>query len=95
MDSDIADMHSTVASNVRAIETGLPANPTQLFEWAVLGNGTLYTAQIPIGPNGAVVTGGIDEQARQVFENLRQTLSAVGASHRDVAQILIYVRDRA
>ncbi|CAN7364567.1 RidA family protein [Caballeronia sp. LjRoot29] len=94
MDSDTTDMHSTVASNVRAIETGLPASPTQLFEWAVLGNGTLYTAQIPIGPDGAVVTGGIDEQARQVFENLRQTLSAAGASHRDVAQILIYVTDR-
>jgi 2-iminobutanoate/2-iminopropanoate deaminase len=95
MDSDIADIHSSVARNVHAIETGLPASPAQLFEWAVLGNGTIYTAQIPTGPDGAVVAGGIDEQARQVFENLRQTLIAAGASHRDVAQILVYVTDRA
>lgn len=95
MDSDIATIHTGVAGNVEAIKTGLPQSPAQLFEWAVLGNGTLYTAQIPVGPDGTVVAGGIEEQARQVFENLQQTLAAAEASHRDVAQILIYVTDRA
>jgi len=98
MDSEIShlsDADTGVTGNVKAIKTGLPESPTQLFEWAVLGNGTLYTAQIPIGPDGSVVAGGIEEQARQVFENLQQTLAAAGASHRDVAQILIYVTDRA
>jgi len=94
MDSDIVDIHTRVTCNIKAIKTGLPESPTQLFEWAVLGNGVLYTAQIPVGPDGAVVAGGIVEQARQVFENLQQTLAAAGAAHRDVAQILIYVTDR-
>jgi enamine deaminase RidA (YjgF/YER057c/UK114 family) len=83
------------AGNVSVIGTGLPQSPTQLFEWAVLGNDTLYTAQIPVGANGAVVAGGIEKQAQQVFDNLMQTLVSAGASYRDVAQILIYVTDRA
>lgn len=82
-------------NDVRVIRTGLPQSATQLFEWAVLGNGTLYTAQIPVGADGAVVAGGIEKQAKQVFENLMQTLAAAGASYRDVAQVLIYVTDRA
>jgi 2-iminobutanoate/2-iminopropanoate deaminase len=88
-------VHAELAGNVSVIRTGLPQSATQLFEWAVLGNGTLYTAQIPVGADGAVVAGGIEKQAQQVFENLRQTLAAAGASYRDVAQVLIYVTDRA
>ncbi|MFM0209565.1 RidA family protein [Paraburkholderia sediminicola] len=90
-----SDLHNAVAGHVTAISTGLPQSPKQLFEWAVFGNGTLYTAQIPVGPDGAVVAGGIEKQAQQVFGNLLQTLASAGASHRDVAQILIYVTDRA
>jgi enamine deaminase RidA (YjgF/YER057c/UK114 family) len=90
-----SDGCAAAIGNVKAIRTGLPEGPTPLFEWAVLGNGTLYTAQIPVGPDGAVVAGGIEQQARQVFENLLQALAAAGASCRDVAQMLIYVTDRA
>jgi 2-iminobutanoate/2-iminopropanoate deaminase len=55
----------------------------------------LYTAQIPVGADGAVVSGGIDAQAQQVFANLFQTLGAVRASAREAAQVLIDVTDRA
>jgi hypothetical protein len=68
MDSDVSHIRTGVAGNVKAIKTGLPESPTPLFEWAVLGNGMLCTAQTPVGPDGAVVAGGIEEQARQVFE---------------------------
>lgn len=88
-------LHADRAGNVSVIGTGLPKSATQLFEWAVLNNGTLYTAQIPIGADGAVVAGGIEKQAQQVFKNLKQTLASAGASSRDVAQVLIYVTDRA
>lgn len=80
---------------VAAIDTGLPQSCTPLFEWAVTANGMLYTAQIPVGADGAVVSGGIEAQAQQVFANLFQTLAAAGASAGDVAQVLIYVTDRA
>nr|WP_314615428.1 RidA family protein [uncultured Pseudomonas sp.] len=77
-----------------AIKTDLYASKAPL-EWAVVGNGTLYTAQIPIDAQGQVVPGGIEAQTRQTLDNLRHTLKAAGASLDDVTQVLIYVTDRS
>lgn len=73
---------------------------TQLFaskaplEWAVVNNGTLYTAQIPIDQTGVVVAGGIEAQTRQTLDNLAHTLECAGESMSSVVQVLIYVTDR-
>ncbi|MBD3897888.1 RidA family protein [Halomonas sp. ML-15] len=64
------------------------------LEWAVIGNGILFTAQIPIGADGAVVEGGIELQARQTLENLRHTLECAGGSMLNLTQVLIYVTRR-
>jgi len=77
-----------------AIKTALYASKAPL-EWAVVGNGTLYTAQIPIDAQGQVVAGGIEAQTRQTLDNLRHTLEAAGGSLDDVTQVLIYVTDRS
>ena len=77
-----------------AIKTDLYASKAPL-EWAVVGKGTLYTAQIPIDAQGQVVPGGIEAQTRQTLDNLRHTLEAAGASLDDVTQVLIYVTDRS
>jgi 2-iminobutanoate/2-iminopropanoate deaminase len=77
-----------------AIKTDLFASRAPL-EWAVVGNGTLYTAQIPINRQGQVVTGGIVAQTRQTLDNLRHTLEAAGSSLDAVAQVMIYVTDRS
>lgn len=77
-----------------AIKTDLFASRAPL-EWAVVGNGTLYTAQIPIDREGQVVTGGIEAQTRQTLDNLRHTLEAAGSSLDAVTQVLIYVTDRS
>ena len=76
-----------------AIKTELFASRAPL-EWAVVGNGTLYTAQIPIDTQGQVVAGGIEAQTRQTLDNLRHTLEAAGSSLDAVTQVLIYVTDR-
>lgn len=76
-----------------AIKTDLFASRAPL-EWAVVGNGTLYTAQIPIDRQGQVVSGGIEAQTRQTLDNLRHTLEAAGSSLDAVTQVLIYVTDR-
>lgn len=74
---------------------------TQLFpskaplEWAVIGNNTLYTAQIPINDQGQVVEGGIEAQTRQTLDNLKHTLQAAGLGMDAVTQVLIYVTDRS
>ena len=77
-----------------AIKTDLFASRAPM-EWAVVGNGTLYTAQIPIDREGQVVTGGIEAQTRQALDNLRHTLEAAGSSLDAVTQVLIYVTDRS
>jgi 2-iminobutanoate/2-iminopropanoate deaminase len=91
----MASENRTKSAAVVPVHTGLPQSSRPLFEWAVTANGTLYTAQIPVGADGVVVAGGIEAQVQQVFQNLFQTLEAAGASIRDVAQVLIYVTDRA
>ncbi|QJC80119.1 RidA family protein [Pseudomonas umsongensis] len=77
-----------------AIKTDLFASRAPL-EWAVVGNGTLYTAQIPIDREGQVVSGGIEAQTRQSLDNLRHTLQAAGSDLDAVTQVLIYVTDRS
>ncbi|WP_449433267.1 RidA family protein [Pseudomonas putida] len=77
-----------------AVKTDLYASKAPM-EWAVVGNGTLYTAQIPIDAQGQVVAGGIEAQTRQTLENLRHTLDAAGCALDAVTQVLIYVTDRS
>lgn len=76
-----------------AVKTDLYASKAPL-EWAVVSNGTLYTAQIPIDDKGAVVEGGIEAQVRQTMENLKHTLACAGEDMDSVVQALIYVTDR-
>ncbi|WP_240206634.1 RidA family protein [Vibrio sp. CyArs1] len=75
------------------VKTSLFASKAPL-EWAIVNNGTLYTAQIPIDDTGAVVDGGIEAQTRQTVSNLSHTLECAGSSLDSVLQVLIYVTDR-
>ncbi|EAR53700.1 endoribonuclease, putative [Photobacterium sp. SKA34] len=75
------------------VETALFASKAPL-EWAIVNNGTLYTAQIPIDSTGAVVAGGIEAQTYQTFNNLIHTLECAGESLDSVLQVLIYVTER-
>ncbi|NOI66079.1 Rid family hydrolase [Vibrio sp. 99-8-1] len=84
----------SIQTKKQPIKTELFASKAPL-EWAVVGNGTLYTAQIPIDETGAVVAGGIEAQTRQTFNNLVHTLECAGESMDSVLQVLIYVTDRA
>src|SRR6056297_491110 len=78
---------------IQPVATDLYAAKAPL-EWAVIGNGILFTAQIPIGANGAVVEGGIEAQTRQTLENLRHTLECAGGGMSSLTQVLIYVTRR-
>jgi len=75
------------------VKTELFASKAPL-EWAIVNNGTLYTAQIPIDQTGVVVDGGIEAQTRQTLDNLVHTLECAGESMDSVLQVLIYVTDR-
>ena len=51
------------------------------------------SGQIPLGPDGTVVAGGIQEQTVQVLENMRALLTAAGAGFSQVAKTTIYLAD--
>lgn len=78
---------------IHPVKTELFASKAPL-EWAVIGNGILFTAQIPIGTDGVVVEGGIEPQTRQTLENLRHTLVRAGGDMHSLTQVLIYVTRR-
>ena len=78
---------------ISIVKTDLYNSPSPL-EWATIGNGILFTAQIPIDKEGKVVEGGIEAQARQTLENLKHTLECAQAKLSDVTQVLIYVTDK-
>lgn len=86
-----ASLHSAAPYPV---DTGLPASKSPLA-WATVGNGILFTAQIPINANGQVVEGGIEAQTRQTLANFEKTLKAAGLTAAHLTQVLIYVTDRA
>tara|TARA_R110001583_G_scaffold69157_1_gene196307 strand:- start:650 stop:1027 length:378 start_codon:yes stop_codon:yes gene_type:complete len=77
----------------QAVKTNLFASKAPL-EWAVIANGQLSTAQIPIDTEGKVVEGGIEAQARQTMENFKHTIEAAELTMADVTQVLIYLTER-
>ncbi|MFT5720083.1 MAG: 2-iminobutanoate/2-iminopropanoate deaminase [Motiliproteus sp.] len=79
---------------ITTVKTDLYDSPSPL-EWATIGNGILFTAQIPINATGQIVEGGIEAQARQTLENIKHTLESAGADLSALTQVLIYVTDKS
>jgi len=78
----------------RALDTGLKA-PNAPLEWATIADGVIYTAHIPLYPDGTLETGDIKAQTRVTFDNLQRTVKAAGGTMADVTQVLIYLPDPA
>jgi enamine deaminase RidA (YjgF/YER057c/UK114 family) len=74
----------------QVVKTHLPGEDTPI-EWAVSADGVLYTAQIPIHPDGKIETGSIEKQANLTFGNLKKTVEAAGGTLNDVTQVLVYL----
>jgi 2-iminobutanoate/2-iminopropanoate deaminase len=64
------------------------------YAQAVRTGDLLFTSgQIPLTADGQLVTGGIQEQTRQVLENLKAVLQAESASLRDVVKTTVFLKD--
>jgi len=57
------------------------------------GNIIFLSGQIPLDPKTMKLVEGIEEQIKQVFENLSQVIKAADASFDDVAKLNIYLTD--
>jgi reactive intermediate/imine deaminase len=63
--------------------------------WKVDGAQSLVfvSGQIPATPDGAVVEGGFEAQARQVFENLGTVLQQAGATYESIVKVTVFLTD--
>jgi 2-iminobutanoate/2-iminopropanoate deaminase len=76
------------------IDTNTAPKAIGPYSQAVAINGMLYSSgQIPLTPDGELVTGDIEAQTEQVFRNLEAVLAAAGASLGDVVKTTVFARD--
>ncbi|WP_396170256.1 RidA family protein [Flavobacterium sp.] len=69
--------------------------PIGPYNQAVLKGNTLYTSgQIAINPkNGELVTSNIEEETKQVMENMKAVLEAAGMTFENVVKSIIFIMD--
>ncbi|WP_139973974.1 MULTISPECIES: RidA family protein [Brucella/Ochrobactrum group] len=61
---------------------------------AVRAGDTVYiSGQVPVGPDGHVVEGGIEAQTKQVLENVKAVLALAGATMDDVVKTTVWLED--
>lgn len=64
------------------------------YSQAVRLGGLLFTSgQIPLTPEGQLVAGDVEAQARQVFANLRAVLAAAGTDFSRVVKATVFLAD--
>jgi 2-iminobutanoate/2-iminopropanoate deaminase len=70
------------------------ARPKAPYSPVVVSGDQVYTAgQVAFDPNGELVPGGVEEQTRQVFANLRSCLEAAGCTFDDVVKVNAFLTD--
>ena len=57
------------------------------------GDFVFVSGQVPTGADGKVVAGGIEEQTRQVLENIKAALALAGAGMDDVVKCTVILTD--
>ena len=57
------------------------------------GDFVYCSGQVPVGPDGAVVMGGIEPQTRQVLENIKAALALAGATMDQVVKTTVWIED--
>ena len=72
------------------------ARPKAPYSPVIVSGDHVFTAgQVAFDADGATVPGGIEEQTRQVFTNLRLCLEAAGCTFDDVVKINAFLPDLA
>ncbi len=79
----------------KIIFTEKAPTPIGPYSQAVLAGNTLYVSgQIPLNPNsGELIMNSIEEQTKQVMENLNAVLSETGMSFENVVKATIFITD--
>jgi 2-iminobutanoate/2-iminopropanoate deaminase len=65
------------------------------YSQAVMANGTLYVSgQIPVVPaTGAIVSDKVEDQTRQVMENVKAVVEAAGLTLDNVVKTTVFIKN--
>lgn len=64
------------------------------YSQAIQIGAMLFTSgQIPLRPDGTLVEGGIEEQTKQVMQNLRAVIEAAGGTLGRVVKTTVFLKD--
>ncbi|NEU32540.1 RidA family protein [bacterium LRH843] len=64
------------------------------YSQGIVVNNIFYSSgQIPLTPEGGIVTGSVEEQTHQVFKNLQAVLAAAGSSLDQVIKATVFIKD--
>ena len=79
----------------RKIESEKAPKAIGPYSQAIQTGNLLYTSgQIPINPQtGDIVSGGIEDQTRQVLENLKAVLESANAQLSDTIKVTAFLKD--
>jgi 2-iminobutanoate/2-iminopropanoate deaminase len=79
----------------RKVLTDRAPKPAGPYSQAIVAGNTVYVAgQVAFSPRtGKVVEGGFEEQAVQVFENVKAILEGAGSSVDNVVRVNVYLTD--
>lgn len=82
-------------SNKSIIQSDAAPKAIGTYSQAVKAGDTVYlSGQIPLGPESMeLVGGGIENQIKQVFENLKAVCEASGGSLQDIVKLNIFLTD--
>ncbi len=80
---------------IRAVATSAAPAALGPYSQAIRCGGMVYVSgQVPLDPaTGKIVDGGIREQTRQLFENIRAILEAAGTSLATVVKVTVFIAD--
>jgi 2-iminobutanoate/2-iminopropanoate deaminase len=83
------------ASTKRKVLTNkAPKSSAPLSQAIVAGNTIYVSGQVPIDPEtGQMVTGGFEQQAIRVFENIKAILEAAGGTMDSVVKVNVFLTD--
>jgi len=79
---------------VEAIDVPVLGPPPEPYSYAIRAGDTLYLAgQVSLDPSGNVVGDNVTDQARRVWQNISDVLTAAGSSIADVVKVTYYMQD--
>ena len=80
---------------LREIETDkAPAAVGPYSQAVIAGNFVFVSGQLPVDPDrNTIVKGGIEEQSKQVFDNIYEILKKVELGFKDVVKVEVYLSD--